>query len=439
MGTVEVAVCFLSAFAVLSVVQWLMGKQPRPIWTAKAATVVALTILLNAITVLMLRDTAVLVYPLIIVGQPAYLLLAWLLLWPLDTLLKRSILRKAERVRHGMPSLSVIAITGSVGKTTTKELLRCVLNSLFPVVTPDYVNSELGVAKWFLREVQRGAIRPGATLVVEMGAYRTKEVALLCRMLRPQTGIVTGVGTQHIALFGSMEQILQSEREMPSSLPASGLLLLNGDMADCKALAASAPCNVIVAGTSAGCDLLASSVQTTPSGLRITIDEGVIDVPLHGKHNATNVLLAYAAAKAAGLASAEIIRALASFSPLSRTFHVSRQKSVLLLDDTHNSSPQSMAAGIDWAQEQNVSPRVLLTTGIIEQGRQEASVMEEMGRRARGVFDRVIFVGERGRSAFDRGWGNASELPAAAPPLPNGALLACIGRVPQHLVDRLLP
>lgn len=435
-----VALCGLGIFATFSVLQLILRKQRIPVWTAKTLLLFLLTYIGNAALLLLLpTDISLFAYPVIVLAQPLFVLCAWVLLWPLDTLLKRRIMHRAERLRSSFNDLTVIAVCGSVGKTTTKELLRNALHSLFPLVTPAYVNTELGVAQWFLREAKAGHVRAGGTLVVEMGGYRTGEVALLCAVLQPTIGIVTSVGTQHIALFGSHQNILESEAEMPRSLPQTGLLLLNGDNPECKALARHARCTVITAGIDAANDLRATRAEETEDGLCIEADDRTIRTPLHGMHNVTNVLLAYAAAKAVGLDSDDVSRALGNALALTHTFHVSHTGGITLLTDTHNASPQSMAAGIAWASARPERPRVLCTTGIIEQGDDEARVMEEMGQQSQGVFDIVVFAGQRGKAAFERGYGNATTPIATATRVKGGGMLAAIGRIPEPFIERLLP
>lgn len=430
----------LGFLAALTGVQWLLGKQRTPVWTQKACLLVGLAFLLLIAISLLFGKHLLMYYPLLLVLQPLVVLLAWVLLLPLDMFLKRRILSEAARIRRKFRMLTVIALTGSVGKTTTKELLRSTLQSSFPVVTPAYVNSELGVAQWFLSEVKKGAVREGGVVVVEMGAYRTGEVALLCRIMLPTMGIVTSVGTQHIALFGSMEKILESEREMPSSLPPDGLLLLNADVPDCRNLASAARCKVQTVGTIGDVDIRATDITHTEDGLHLQVEKVALDVPLHGRQNVTNILLAYAAARQLNVRPEEIARQLSLFPGQRHTFHVRAEHGVLLLDDTHNLSPQSIVAGIEWANEQQRSTKILCITGLIEQGAQEDAEMERAGSLAKNVFSRVLFAGTRGRSAFQKGYGGPVEsLSTEAAPIAAGSLVACLGRIPLGTVHRLLP
>lgn len=434
------AVMGLSVWIFMGIAQGATRRLRLPVWTAKTIGIVALALAGNLIGIVTVNaDTLARWYPVLLLAQPAFVGIAWVVLLPADRILKRAMLRRAARARRSVGNLTVVAVCGSVGKTTTKELLARALRPVLPVVTPAYVNSEVGVAQWFLREHAAGRVRPGGVVVVEMGGYRTGEVAMLCTVMRPTVGIVTSVGTQHIALYGSKEHILEAEREMPRALPPDGRLILNGDNPDCRSLAAAARCPVMTVGTHDVNDLRATDIESTDDGIAFRADGHDIRLAVHGTHNVSNALCAYAAARACGLAATDIVAGLRAPLGVSHTFHVSRRGGVLVLDDTHNASPESVAAACAWAAARPERPRVLLTTGLLEQGTHENAEMERFGTLARGTFDRVVFVGSRGRNAFARGYGRTTEPPPSALPIPAGGLCAAVGRVPARALATLLP
>jgi UDP-N-acetylmuramoyl-tripeptide--D-alanyl-D-alanine ligase len=174
--------------ALLTLLRVLLRKQPRPRWTEKAIVLVVSALLLDLLLLTFLSVfhrtgffIAAAVLPII---QFFALVAAWLLWKPVDAVLKRQILAKARELRALREDLTVIGVTGSVGKTTAKELLACILKPLNAIATPAYVNSEMGVAKWLL-QVLAPTHAPVHMLIVEMGAYRGGEIDLLCRIARP--------------------------------------------------------------------------------------------------------------------------------------------------------------------------------------------------------------------------------------------------------------
>jgi len=266
------------------------------------------------------------------------------------------------------------------------------------------------------------------------------EIALLCSIVQPTIGVVTYVGSQHIALFGSQEALCRAKGELIAMLPGTGHAFLNADNARCSALAARAQCPVTTVGTGGRADIEAFEVEETTRGIRFRVEDTTYDVPIHGTHNVTNVLLAIAVAQSLGRAPQEIALRLQSFKPPAHTFDVRTECDVTILDDTHNASPASFEAAIQWARSQPAEQRVLLTSGLIELGEEQDRTHMELGTMAAPVFDRVIFLSGQSAKPFRSGFGREVELLSGrTTPVPPSALLVCIGRMSEETVRRLLP
>lgn len=442
----------LALFGVLSIAQILLGKQPRPLWTMKALVLVSTTLLLTLAVAFILAEPQLVgadqpvfltlaVLPFL---QPVLLAIAWIIFFPVDRLLKERIMKKARAFRALYPDLIVIGITGSVGKTTTKELLHHILAGRRPLTTPEHVNSEMGVSQWMLRELpafmktRAGESMP-PVMIVEMGAYKRGEIELLSSIVKPSIGILTFIGSQHLALFGSMQNVQAAKREILTTLPKDGQAFLNADNELARALKTICPCPVTTVGTS-GADLRAEDIEETPEGIRFTAGRTSFSLPLHGTHNVTNVLLAIAAAQHLGLDLTTIAKQLRTFSGPKRTFEVRREGDIAILDDTHNASAASFRAAIDWARMHPAKTKVLLTSGIIELGEEEDRTHRELGEHAAGIFQRVIFTHDGSSKAFGFGFGRSVEiLGKDTPPVTGDALLVCVGRMSAGAVKRVLP
>lgn len=442
----------LAVLTGLTLAQVMLRKQQKPVWTQKAKAICALTLVLTTLTTLPLSvqtDPVLLMgLPLVVLLQPIFLGLALLLLTPLDGALKRRIFRRAEHLRSQCPDLTVIGITGSVGKTTTKELLAHVLSDRHPLVTPAYVNSDMGVAQWILKVLrapqspspQTPLPRGEGLAIIEMGAYRVGEIALLCRIAKPTLGIVTHVGLQHLALFGSKEAIAQAKSELPRSLPPDGHAFLNGDSAITRAMAPLCPCPVTIVSTGGRSDIEAYDIAETMHGISFTALEQRFDVPLHGTHNVANVLLTIAVASHLGMKPAEIALKLRTFSPLSHTFAVAREGTVTVLDDTHNSSLASIEAAIEWARQQPAKGKILLASGLIELGEEREQAHKRLGSMASGIFQRVVVTHPRSAKELQAGYdGTVEVLSRETKGVPEDSLLVCCGRIPLSMITRLLP
>ncbi len=424
--------------------QVTLRRQRMPDRTRKAQMIVGLSLVLTALasaflSLSMLRTLALPLLPLL---QPLFVLPAWLLLLPLDRFLKQRTFRRARWMREQLAHPMVIGIAGSVGKTTVKELLATVLADLHPLTTPDHVNTEMGVSQWLIREMQneKCKMQNGCLLIVEMGAYRKGEIELLSSIVQPTIGVVTALGSDHLALFGSEEAIVEANGELIEALPADGHAFLYGDNPGTRSLAQKSPCPVTTAGIGSGNDVRAMDVRETGDGLQFHCTDATFCVSMHGIHSVGNALLAIAVARHLGIADDRIRELLAGYRPLPSTFSVRAERGVTLLDDTYNISPLSLRAAIDWAGTRSQRPRILLTSGLLETGPEEDRFHAELGALAHGKLERVIFTTERGRAAFAKGYGDTVErLTDATEPAPAGSALLCVGRMTPATMQSMLP
>gem|GEM_PF-389509 len=455
----------LIILSLTGLMQFIRGKQHVPIFTRKAMLILCVTLGINLLMVYLLSaytlwvlDTPgnpipvqplqwmVIFLPFV---QPFIVLVAWMLLLPLDRLLKNRIFAQAKTLRAQWKNPIVIGIAGSVGKTTVKELLATVLADLHPLTTPEHVNTEMGVSQWLMREMknEQRTTKNDGVLIIEMGAYRRGEIALLSSIIRPTIGVITALGSDHLALFGSEEAIVQANGELIEALPRDGHAFLYGDNTATRSLKNRAPCPVTLVGTQPHNDQQANAItenehavsfETRTRNNEITMSS--ISVPLHGLHNVNNILLAVAVARHLGITDDRIRELLAAHRPLRTTFHVRHEQGVCLLDDTYNISPLSLRAAIDWAGNQTQRPRILLTSGLLETGNAEDRFHEESGTFAQGKLEHVIFTSDRGRTAFAQGYGKDVErLTDVTERAVPGALLLCVGRMSPATVQRLLP
>ncbi len=426
----------------LSIIQSIFGQQRVPRWTKKASAIVLFASVLNILTIaFMASDRWLYIFlPLTVILQPLFLGIGCAAVYPLDQALKLRIMRRAKEARLQHSALTVIAITGSVGKTTTKELLAHILAKKLALITPAHVNTEMGVAQWMTNVLH--SIPDDATQIVitEMGAYRRGEIALLCSIVQPTIGIITYVGEQHLALFGSRQNIVDAKGELFVSLPLHGHAFVNADNEAARQLIAKCRCAVTTIGTESGVDLLASNIEETGKGIRFTVEHVLFDVPLFGTHQTANVLLAIACARSLGMSLDEISTQLRSFHTLSRTFEVRTVSGVRVLDDTHNASPQSFLAGLEWAKQQPEKTKVLLTSGIIELGQAEKPIHEKLALIASNIFEQAYITDEHLMPSFANAFqGRASLMSPNARSLQEGALLVCIGRMSERTMNQLLP
>lgn len=434
-----VLLCF-SVFAAIGVLQILLRRQPYPLPTAKAILTLTLSLgLITLISIAWAQRTILLPWAALIpLLSPLAVLCAWTVTLPLDRALKQRTFRRASRAREKFPPQTiVIGIAGSVGKTTVKSLLAHLLQDRQPWFTPEHVNTEMGIAQWLLRRERSGPI-PGI-IIVEMGAYARGEIAQSCSFLQPTIGVITALGGDHLALFGSTEAIVKANAELLDALPRSGHAFLLADNEESRELHAPSP--TTLAGLSARADIRGTSLILDEHGAHFTIGDTRFTSPLQGMHNASNAILAIAVASHCGIEPSRIAALLATCTPPPRTFNVRKESGVTILDDTYNVSVLSFQAVIDWSGSQKNSTKILLTSGLLELGTaEEEKHLHSFGSQASDTFDRVIFTTIAGAKCFSEGYGKPVEiLSKKTMMIPHDALLVCIGRMSPSTISALLP
>ncbi len=247
---------------------------------------------------------------------------------------------------------TLVALTGSAGKTSTKDLIAQVLRSKAPTVfTPGSLNNEIGLPLTALTATEETKF-----LVLEMGARGIGHIRYLTGLTPPKVGLVLNVGSAHIGEFGGREQIAQAKGELVESLPPAeegGVAILNADDPYVRAMASRTKAKVILFGESGEADVSAENVRLTDSGqpsFRLHTPSGASDVTmrLYGEHHVSNALAAAAVAHELGMSADEIARALSEAGSLSRwRMEVTeRPDGVTVVNDAYNANPESMKAAL---------------------------------------------------------------------------------------------
>lgn len=322
-----------------------------------------------------------------------------------------SALQDIARLRRAARSkLKVVGVTGSVGKTTTKELTAAVLDVSYHVLKNEgNLNSEIGLPLVLLEATTRHQ-----RAVLEMGMWAAGEIALLCDIAAPETGIITNVGPSHMERLGSIEAIADAKAELIEALPAGGDAILNIDDPRVAAMADRTAADVITYGLSPDADVRAEEIDSRGlAGVRFTLvhdgERAAVYSRLPGRAMVHNALAAAAAGIVDGIALADIAEALTAAQIPTRLAAHRGVNGSTILDDTYNASPDSMRAALDLLGE--VAGRKYAVLGDMrELGAAEREGHIDVGRRAAEVADVIFAVGDLGRwigdAAFQAGHGD---------------------------------
>jgi len=291
----------------------------------------------------------------------------------------------------------VIGITGSVGKTTTKELTAAVLSRRSEVLkNPGNLNNEIGLPLTLLQLEEQHAL-----VVLEMGMYALGEIKRLCDIARPRVGVVTNVGPSHLERLGSIERIAEAKAELVLSLPPEGVAVLNGDDERVRAMAGQTGAKVSLYGVKTGVDLSAESVESRGlDGIQFRLRRGErssdVRLPLLGRHSVYTALAAAAVALEEGLSWEETVAGLEEPETPIRLVVLPGLKRTTIIDDTYNASPSSAEAALGVLGEVDAR-RIAVLGDMLELGEFEEEGHREVGRRAAACADVIIATGERGR------------------------------------------
>lgn len=292
----------------------------------------------------------------------------------------------------------VIGVTGSVGKTTTKDLLRSALGASRKVVAAKgSFNNDVGVPLTLL-----SLSADTEVLVVELGARGPGQIASLCTHVRPDVGIVTAVAGAHLELFGDLDGVAHAKAELPAAVGAEGTIVLNLDDPRVTAMDAVSPAAVLRCSAvgAVGADLAVADLRldarararftaVTPWG------DHAVELPVAGAHHAANALFALAATGAVGADVAAGAAALATAEVSPWRGAVDEIGGVVVIDDAYNANPTSVLAALDTLGHLDVPGKRVAVLGVMaEIGADHEYEHWRVGKRAASMVDHLVVVGE---------------------------------------------
>lgn len=301
----------------------------------------------------------------------------------------------AHRRRFDIP---VVAVSGSNGKTTTKEMIAAILSERFMTLkTEGNLNNHIGVPQTLLRLAPRHE-----AAVIEMGISGPGEMARLCEIAEPTHGVLTNIGPTHLETLGDVRAVARAKGEMLDALPVDGTAVLNADDAFYDEFCARVRGRVLSFGFSRRADVRALHVETKGPAftmLRVGVRDRArpfsVSLAAAGAHNVANALAAVAAGLAVGVGEGAIRAGLARHRPAGMRSEVRRWRGVTVLNDCYNANPASMRAALRWLTEARGTGRAIAVLGdMLELGGEAKQAHREIGvEAARLGADYLLTVG----------------------------------------------
>ena len=328
------------------------------------------------------------------------------MLRPIEKHIANRYISDAKNRLAQMPGLTVIGITGSYGKTSTKHYLYRILSEKFSVLmTPGSFNTTMGV----VRTIREHMEPYNEIFICEMGAKKHGDIREICDIAHPRYGIITAVGKQHLETFKSIDNVQSTKFELADALPADGLVLLNNDFE----YVANRPVSNVPAlrysvNNGEGIDFYASNISYSAHGTSFTVNGNgkalELTTKLVGECNISNLIAAVAMAMKLGVEDDKIRYAVSKIEQVEHRLNVKRSAGgITIIDDAYNSNPTGSRMALDVLAGMNTGKRIVITPGMIELGSEQLSLNKAFGEHIAETVDVAIIVGQYNREAIMSG------------------------------------
>ncbi len=324
-----------------------------------------------------------------------------------DLLIKKVIIGLALIKLRLHKKIAVIAVTGSYGKTSTKEILYQILSAKYKVIkTPENYNTPLGIAKTILTNSMNADF-----LIAEMGAYKIGDIKHMCDLFRPKYRILTAIGPQHLERFGSIENIIKAKCEIFLAPPHYDLIVTDADNIYTPAALFNSrhsleliPDNKNVYNT-----IFGKNIKVTSSGTDFTVinfdKKYSFHTKLLGDHNVKNILAAIAMAKFLIIDWESMIKSVADLNFIPHRLEIIKgANETIILDDAYNANPDSVKSALKVLKSLEAPRKIVITPGIVELGVKQYTENEKMGQEIAESADYLLIVGATNRIALKKGF-----------------------------------
>ncbi len=319
---------------------------------------------------------------------------------PIEKYIYHRFKTKAQNKLKSMNNLKIIGITGSYGKTSSKNILNDILNvKLNSLATPRSLNTFNGL----IMTVNNQLTKFDDVFIAEMGAYVKGEINRLCKLVNPKYGIITSIGTAHLETFGSEKNIQEGKMELIEYLPSDGVGVLNKDdpkQRDYEIKKKDHAKILWVGIDEKDLDVKALNIKCDGKGTSFDVTfkndkkSYKFETKLLGRHNVYNILSALALGREFGLSVKELQQGVKGVAPVEHRLELKRLGNFYQIDDAYNSNPVGAKSALDVLDMMD-GTKVVVTPGMIELGPKEEELNREFGRQIAAVADQVILIGEK--------------------------------------------
>lgn len=318
---------------------------------------------------------------------PILITLAVILVNPISNWQKKKVIKAAAKKRKSLKHVRTIGITGSYGKTSTKEFLYAILSSKYKVIkTEGNNNTAMGVANTVLGKVSDDF----DFFICEMGAYKIGEIKEICEIAQPEIGIITGINEQHIELFGSIENTKKAKFELLESLPETGMAIINKSTLRMKPEVKFRTQNIFLFSKE-----LAQNISVTPDYVEFQYKEASFGLNALGAHYIGNLMSAIIVAEQLGMNLSEISAAVLKIEIKGRYLmqKISGPKNAVFIDDSYSANPDGVFASLEYVKTAYPDyKRIFVFPGIIELGKKSEEIHQRIWQKVNESFHKAYVI-----------------------------------------------
>ncbi|MBN1777479.1 MAG: UDP-N-acetylmuramoyl-tripeptide--D-alanyl-D-alanine ligase [Clostridiales bacterium] len=395
-GFLALAVCI--GYLTARLLKVNIAKKPF-VYTARVKRLYGFCfVLLGALSYYLSLTGSVIIGSIWPVSLPGLIAACGFIAWGLEKFISECYFRSARRKLLSQTDLIRIGITGSYGKTSVKYILGTILAEKYSVlVTPKSYNTPMGVS----RTIRERLLPSHQVFVAEMGARHVGDIRELCRLVKPQIGILTSVGPQHLDTFKTVERVTKTKYELIETLSEDGHSFFTDDGAVCRQLYDKTKKPKTLTGQTPGnADVWSENTEVSPEGsaFDICLKNGErlhVATRLLGEHNIQNILTAAAVARQLGLTKQQILRGISRIEPIqSRMELIRNPNSYTIINDGFNANPVSAKASLA-VLSRFPGRRIVITPGMVELGSEEAGYNKAFGAQIAKAADIAVIVGKK--------------------------------------------
>lgn len=342
--------------------------------------------LINSVLLIILNSLAIMIL------LPFFMLIAHFLLFPIEELIKRFYIGKAKRKLSSKKKLIKVAITGSFGKTSTKNILVAMLEKEYKVCsTPKNFNTEMGLTKTVLKKLDDHDV-----LVAEFGARNKRDIEKLTKILNPDYAILTTIGPQHLETFKSLENIEETKNELVSFMKTDGTIVFNGDSQSTYKLYENCKRQKFLACNDKGF-AKAKNIETSENGSKFDLiidgEKMRVQTRLLGQCNIDNIVTASAMASIMGIKNHDIASAIRGLEPTSHRLELIKNNYCTVIDDSYNSNLIGAKEALVVLSKFK-GMKIVVTPGFVEMGNEQSNANFKLGGLIADVADYIVIMND---------------------------------------------